>query len=178
MSSTNRDSNLINPQAQELTRREFIHALALGITAVTGFTVFGEPVIGGPSWSTDSNPIFNTGLTDLIVKLAAFDAYLCKLANNPGSVDAEALYQRYGEASQAAFRLDQLLISVEFEQTILGPLAGGIERYHVALEIEPDEAIVPAEPEPVKATLSREEWAKVLDDMEAVLVDMRAKHLS
>jgi hypothetical protein len=174
----NNNSNQSTPQAQELTRREFIHGLALGIAAVTGYTVFGEPVIGGPSWPTDSNPLFNTGLTDLIIKLAAFDAYLCKLARNPGSVDAEALYQRYGEASEAAFELDRLLISVEFEQTILGPLAGGIERSHAALAIEPDEAIVPAEPEPVKATLSREEWAKVLDDMEAVLVDMRAKHLS
>jgi hypothetical protein len=172
-----------------ITRREFIQALALGITAVTGYTVFGEPVIGGPSWPTDSTPTFNTGLTALIGKLAAFDAYLHELAQEsappggPSPADAEALYQAYGEASQAAFKLDRLLISVEFEQTILGPLAGGIERYHAALEIEPDEVIIPVDPEPVKpepvkTELTREEWALAIADMETVLNDIKAKHLA
>lgn len=49
MSSAKSNSNQSPAEAQEITRRKFIHALAIGITAVTGVTVFGEPVLGGPS---------------------------------------------------------------------------------------------------------------------------------
>lgn len=56
MSSAKSNSNQSPVEAQELTRRKFIHALAIGITAVTGVTIFGEPVLGGPSVQIPQEP--------------------------------------------------------------------------------------------------------------------------
>lgn len=56
MSSATNHSNLFPLDIQKPNRRKFIQALAIGITTVTGFTVFGEPVLGGPSVQVSQEP--------------------------------------------------------------------------------------------------------------------------
>jgi hypothetical protein len=164
-------NNIPQTAPNQPTRRQFLKALAILPAAAL-------PTLPTLSFDKVEAPTFHTGLTDLIIKLAAFDAYLHALASKARPVDAEALYQRYGEASESTQELDRLLLSVEFEQTVLGPLAGGIERYHAALAIEPAEAIAPVKPGPEYQNTpkpSPEKLREAYEAMESVIADLKAK---